>query len=176
MSTRFERYTIEPRTYGARITFDQRRNAMANIACGVILAVFGYLWDAGMGTVLLWIGILWALLAMRAYGDERTTELGEVLTYQHGKTERTLPRQEVTEVALRLRRRTGRRRKESVLPWEVEIRGSGKKPFATYRFQEEEAARGFAARLSEELGTAVADRSDFDEARSSEPQSQLPPR
>lgn len=157
---RLERYTLAREPGGVRITFDQRKGAVVNAAFGVALAVLGYVWDAPVGTVVMGGGVVWTLFSMLAYSSERVTELGEVLTYRNGRKARTLSVDEVIEVAVRVRRGSRGRRKQSVLPWSVEIRGGGQKPFASYRFQEEEPARKFAAYLSHALGTALVDRTD----------------
>lgn len=83
-----------------------------------------------------------------------------MLVYRTKRKERTLPRQDVVEIAVRVRRVPGRRRKESALPWDVEIWGGGKKPFVSYSFQKEEPARAFAGHVANALGVALADLSD----------------
>lgn len=158
MKETFERYTIAPEGDRLRITFDQRRNALVNIACGLVLALAGYVWEDSFGTVLLWIGIGWAVLAGKAYSSERETELGNLLICRTGRKERTMPRSDVSELVLRLRSRPKRSQKQSVLPWEVQIWGAEKRPFATFSFQDEKPAREFIQRIGHALGEPVVER------------------
>lgn len=163
MEDQFERYTVEENAGTARVTFDQGGNALVNVGFGAILAVVGFVLEGTPGIVLVVLGAGWALLAWRASSDRRVTEIGDGVAYRHRDRERVIPREEVTEVALRVSRKPRRRRKRSVLPWRVEIRSDEEKPFASYRFQEEEAARGFAAWLSDRLAVPLTDRTDASE-------------
>ena len=69
-----------------------------------------------------------------------------------------MPRSDVSELVLRLKWRPKRSRRQSVLPWEVQIWGSEKWPFATYSFQDEGAAREFVERVGNALGEPVVER------------------
>ena len=164
MSESFERYTIERNGSGIRITFDQRKNAAVNFACGIVLAVFGSVTDVTAGPVIMWIGIIWAVLAARGYSSERETEMGDMITYRNGKKVRSMPRNEVKDLVLRLQWRPRRHKKQSVLPWVVEVWGSRKKPFATYSFQDEKPARAFAAGIGEALQMTPTERIERAEA------------
>lgn len=158
MSEKYERYTIENEAGGVRISFDQNKNAVVNLGFGLVLAVAGYLWDASLGTVVMWVGVAWALLAARAYNSDRVTEVGEDLSYRNGRKTRTMSRADLTELVLRLKRRARRTAKQSVLPWSVEIWGDDRKPFASYTFQAEGPARAFASRLGDALDLTPTER------------------